>query len=253
MKREINIQSEIIILLLGIIFVLIALAFFKPTSSPFNNELYFTILISIGCSVLATAIASLFLRLPWIRNKFKRLKQLRTMGINNIYATRAAMNVESNEKIEDAKTEIDICALGLTGFRDQHEDLIRKKLKQGVKIRILAPSPTSPFLSQIDNEEQEKVGKTKDNIERLIKWVSQIKETIPESNKDLLQVKVHSLLPPSSYMRVDNSMFTGPNMYGKRSQQTISFSFVEGEALNIYKKLFNTLWENSDTPNFLQK
>ncbi len=54
--------------------------------------------------------------------------------------------------------------------------------------------------------------------------------------------------PLDLYFRVDNHVFIGPYLYGKTSQQTITYEFGKGgNGYTYYTKYFEDLWNGIGT------
>lgn len=233
--------STLLIFCIGIIFCLIGVSVLLYKQS-FSFESFSYIFLSVGCSIVAAAIIPILIQR--FAHRYIKIYRLESKwGINNIYKTRSDMNVESNKDIESCKKCIDICAIGLTGFRNHLGSIVEKKVQDGVKLRVLSPDPESSFLSVRDSEENHTKGQLKKNVEDMCLWIDDLKSKAPLQEN--VQIRLYTALPQSSYMRVDNKVFIGHYMYKKLSQQTISFSFNDGEVLRYYSEYFESLWNNN--------
>lgn len=219
-------------LFIGIIFILV---------SAFFEETLFTVLISIGTSILATAIVT-FLNSKYLIKQRKINEMVQTYGLDGIYKTRAEANVETNELLENVK-RLDVCAMGLKNFRETQGNLIEQKISEGLKIKILTIDPNSEILSQIDKNENNAIGSTKKSIEDLIDWVDKLKEkSIVEEQ---VEIKIYSRYPYDFYFCIDGDVFTGP-YHDKSSQQTITYKYLaKTHGANIFTKNFNEQWKKA--------
>jgi len=73
-------------------------------------------------------------------------------GLRNIYETRQNMNQATNVLLQTAK-QIDIAAYGLRGLINFQGRTIRKRINNGLKMKILPPSPESSFVNQREKDE----------------------------------------------------------------------------------------------------
>lgn len=163
-------------------------------------------------------------------------------GLENIYATRSIMNAECDKKQQSAKASIDVVAFGLSSWRQNCNDEIISLLKRKVKIRILAPQPDSDFIRQRELDEEKLPGSIKNDIEKLQEWVTTLKEIGD------IELRLYSWLPMDFYFRVDDSLFIGPYMYHKQSQQTVSYEYsANGQMFNIYTAYFENIWKLANT------
>ncbi|MBQ8604150.1 MAG: hypothetical protein IJ410_04830 [Oscillospiraceae bacterium] len=133
------------------------------------------ILLSIGTSTFASAIVS-FLNYHYLIRQNNATQIVDMWGINKIYSTRAEINVETNELLKHTK-KLEMCAMGLKGFRDAQGKTIEERVKEGMFIKILTLDPDSQFPSIVDKTEGLMVGSTKTDIISLIEWVDKLKKT----------------------------------------------------------------------------
>lgn len=218
--------------LIGVILILIAVIIgTKKTPS--------IILLSIGTSMFASAIVTM-LNSRYLFEKSNAVQLMEQWGIGQIYETRAEINAETNELLKNAKN-LEICAMGLKGFRDAQGDLLESRIASGMKLHILTLSPTSDFLSRIDEEEGLVVGATKTSIESLIKWVNELKKKQIDDNQ--ISIRFYSNYPYDFYFCLDGVVFTGPYQ-PKTSQQTITYKYyANSHGAHVFRNYFNMLWE----------
>lgn len=233
--KKINEMINIIILLLG--FCILLISFFLDDNTK-------QICNSIATSLIASAIVA-FLSSRYIIKQNKISDIINEWNIAGIYETRSKMNDESsNIYLDKLKNEMDIISLGMRSFRDAKGALIEEKVKHGIKLRILTLAPESTFVNEKEKAENRSKGEIKKTIEDLIQWVDTLKDKAPNSNN--IQLRIYDSCPLDSYLRIDKHIYIGPNMFGRLSQQTISFEFVKGgKGYSYFHKYFDSLWNNS--------
>ncbi|HCL56036.1 MAG TPA: hypothetical protein DHW82_03385 [Spirochaetia bacterium] len=231
-----------IVFLIGIVAILFSFLI------PDINQNLKNILISVGCSLVASSIVT-YLSSKYIL-KHQNLKEIiQVWGLEGIYRTRQEMNRSCDFYMKDLKDELDIIAFGLKSFRDSQSAIIEEKVKKGLKIRILTIDPNSVFLKQREKEENEIEGQIKKTILDLIQWVNDLKEIAPDDKN--IGLKKYDSLPLDFYFREDDRIYIGPYLYGISSQQTISFEFKSNsQGFEYYKNYFERLWNNE---NFSKK
>lgn len=203
-----------------------------------------TILISIGCSLLASSIVTFLSSKYLIR--ISRVKYIiQHWGLEGIYETRQIMNRKADEVLNQSENNLDIIAFGLRSFRDAKTNIVKEKVKRGMKIRIITLDPSSEFVTQREKDEKEVSGQIKKTIQDLIKWVDDIKKESPDPEN--VSIKFYNSLPQNFYFRIDDHIFLGPYLYGKTSQQTISYEF-KGNSIGYeyYKDYFDKLWNDPE-------
>lgn len=245
MKRQNIVQ--IVILLIAIIMVLVA-TFCLPSSDLSNNtstELGVgTILLSIGCSIIAVVIIN-FVEYQITISEVTTIKIINNWKLVSIFSTRQEMNTATNALLDKA-TEIDISAFGCKGLINYQGDILKKRLKNGLKIRFLVPDKESDFIKQREIDEDAVGGEIKNTIEKLIEWVEVTKRDMNLGRNQIL-IKQYSCLPMDSIMRIDGNLFTGPFMIKKVSQLTMAYQYKKGgEGYKYYSDYFNSIWNNDD-------
>lgn len=235
-------------LTITIIFTFFLGWFFIFLSSQLINFQFFeNTLLSIGTSLIASSLF-LLIHSIYISSENKATAMVKEWGIINIYQTRAEMNLSCNKYLENNKHSLDIIAFGLKSFREAQENLIKEKLKNGMKIRILTMDKNSDFLKERSVEENEIPDQIKETIINLEKWINDLKKEA--RNDDQIKIKFYNKLPFDFYFKLDKVLFTGPYQYNKSSQQTISYEFdYGGSGYKYYSDYFESLWNN---PNLLK-
>ena len=205
--------------------------------------IWFTVLISVGCSIIASAIV-IYLTSRYNIKKAATKAIIDRWGLVEIYETRGIMNATCDERLEIMTSSLDIIAFGLKSLRDSTKSkLIEEKVKNGVKIRILSMNPEGNFVGYREKEEGDAPDNIKKSIINLAEWVEQLKRIAPD--KSNVELKYYDFMTEDFYFCIDGKyLFTGPYLHGIGSQQTISYEYKQGEMLKFYIGYFNDLWES---------
>lgn len=195
-----------------------------------------TVIMSIGASIVASALVVYIdsfyeIRFRTIRDVMEKWK------LKAIYKTRGAMNADCDLLQDKAKECIDVIGFGLTSWRDSSTGRIKELLKNGVKIRIMTPDPDSAFVIQRSKDEGQAEDYISFSIKKMIEWVNSLKE------EGDIEVRTYDWLPMDFYFRVDGTLFIGPYLYSRGSQQTVSFQYEkDGFMFADYTAYFNEVW-----------
>jgi hypothetical protein len=214
------------------------------TAFIFNFPDLKNILISVGCSLIASSIVSYLTSKYLIRvNRIKGI--IEYWGLEAIYETRQEMNRSTDIAFNALENNLDIIAWGLKSFRDAKDKIVKEKVKHGLQIRIIALDPDSQYVKQRERDEKEVEGQIKQTIEHLTQWINELKEISPDPAN--IQIRYYNRLPEDFYFRVDDHIFIGPYLYGKSSQQTISYEFTgTSQGFTYYKDYFEKLWTDPE-------
>ncbi|MFF4810958.1 hypothetical protein ACFY03_22370 [Micromonospora chersina] len=210
---------------------------------PGSNGNLKVVLLSVGTSIVATTI------LAYLSSHYTiRQNQIKEMcnhwKIEAIYATRAEMNVSSNEALRECAEQLDIIAFGLKSFRETQTPLLRKKVAAGVRVRILTIKPDSIFVKQRERDENEVPGQIRKTIEDLRAWANELAMAAKKPSN--VQLRFYDALPLDFYFRVDRKVYVGPYMHGYSSHQTISMEFgINGAGFEYWTTYFDSLWSDS--------
>lgn len=206
------------------------------------GEDFKTIVISIGVSLLASAIVTYLSSIYFFKRK--QGKELTDIwGMVSIHETRAAMNTLCNEHLQKSRHYLDIIAFGLRSLRDSNGRVVENKVREGLKIRILTLDPNSEFVKQREKDEQKIEGSIAQSIRQLTEWVNLLKKISP--HPDNVQIKYYDSLPLDLYYRIDNYLYVGPYLYGKDSQQTITMELRgPSKGFRYFSDYFKDLWDN---------
>ena len=200
------------------------------------------ILLSIGCSLLASTVVSYLTSKYLIRmNRVKNIVE--NWGLESIFETRQEMNRSTDTAFEYLEKNLDIIAWGLKSFRDAKEKIVREKVERGLKIRFVTLHPDSEYVNQREKDEKEIPGQIRLTILNLQEWIESLQKIAPKP--DNIQVKYYNSLPEDFYFRVDDHIFIGPYLYGISSQQTISYEFKSpAKGALYYRDYFERLWND---------
>jgi len=243
MKFTTIILINLLILSLGIIMVSFGLYFEINQSGNILRISLGTIqniLISVGCSLIATSIITA-ITTYYLNDDKQARRVIDIWGLKNI-EIRSTLNIEINERLDTMTEGMDIVALGMKNLLAAKGSLIRNKINQGVNVRILTLNPESNFVKQREKEEDEPEGQIKKSINSLIEWAKEVKQGDPRGQ---IVVKIYDGLPQDTYQRIDKYVYVGPLHYAKPSQQTISYEYKpNSKGASYYTEYFTSLWEN---------
>ena len=209
---------------------------------PKDSDRWFTMLNGVGVSLLLSGLLGIFMNVFFNRRDAK-LEIYEKWKIINIYPSRSIANLTIDAYQEKAKKRIDIIAFGLSSWRQAKEQLIDDMLNRGVQIRIITIDPNCDILKMRDRAEGKAEGATKESI-------LQLREFFKQTNKrEKVVIKYHQQLPLDFYFRVDDHVFVGPYIYGKESQQMITYEYEKGgEGFDYYSDYFEKLWTGRSVP-----
>lgn len=241
MKESYNWKS----LFAGVVIILVGIAL--CITSAYVPDPWNSILLSIGCSLIASGLVIL------MHDFFVERKQVSLLDewqVERITATRAEINTDCEMELHKAKRQVDIVAFGLQSFRSKYtENQILELLKGGLKFRIVTMNPQSPYVSVREDEEDDK--NIRHSIEKLVEWADRLNE---KNAKGKIIVKGYDTMTLDFYWRSDDVVYVGPYWYGRGSQQTITYKYRSGgNGFKIYTDYFEELWSNNDVVKPLTK
>lgn len=207
-----------------------------------TTEVLGQVLLSVGTSLTASTIV-VFITAWYLLEQNQINELIEKWGLDGIYETRAKMNPYSNDMLKLEEYKLDIIAFGLKSFRDSQGDLIKEKVRKGLKIRIITICPESKFLVEREKCENETEGQMKKTILDLIIFVKELQKMEKKPNQ--VKIKSYDSLPLDFYFGYKNEIFTGPYMYYKGSQQTISYSYKSKSlGFEYFSGYFEKLWND---------
>ena len=203
---------------------------------------YGTLFLSVGASVLATAIVT-YISSKYLLRRGMVSDLCEKWCIQRIHETRSEINVITTELLR--KTDyLDIIAFGLKNFRDAKSDLIEEKIKRGMKLRILVPKPDAPFLANVDKRENLTEGATANDIGQLVQWVKKLGSQSREKDEQVAIKAYRDDLPLDFYFSLKGALFVGPYQ-DKSSQQTITYEYTDTAlAFMVYQRYFDQKWKD---------
>lgn len=218
---------EFIIALIGLVLILVD-----------SLKLKIGALSGIGTSLLASSIV-VFLT-DFLLGEDDEISK---WGLVKVYSTRGEMNHSCDKFLQRAK-RVDAIAFGMRSWRSSQKQAIERILKQGGNIRIITMHPENEYIKAQEKDENATNGEIKNSITSLLKWADALNA---KNYPGKVYVRCHMHLPQDFMFLMDNRVFTGPYVYGKPSQQTVSFEYKStGDAYEYYSRHFEDLWSNSE-------
>lgn len=228
---------QIVVAAVGIICVIISFSI-----STAENRI-FSLLNGLGVSLLSSGILGVFMNLLFYRRD-RKSEFCEEWKIEQIYNSRALSNIMADRYQKTAKRQIDIIAFGLGSWRQANEKIIDEAIERKVKIRIITMHPDNPYLKIRDSAEGKPEGSTRTSIMQLHEFFQK------SSKRRKVEIKYHMGLPLDFYFRIDDHIFVGPYLFGKESQQMITYEFgKDGEGFDYYKDYFDNLWNQRTIPS----
>lgn len=168
---------------------------------------------------------------------------LEEWGMISIFGSRQEMNIRCNQLNKELKHNLDIAAFGLKSWRDSQTSVIKKKLKEGLVVRILSPQYDSIHVKQREKDEKVTRNGIRKSIIDLRTWVIDMKKHCDKGGA--IDLKFYDSLPLDFHWHQENNLFVGPYLYGKGSQQTPTYEFViGGKGYEFFSEYFEDMWKN---------
>ena len=226
--RKYKYTAHAVIVILGLLCILFA---------NILKDTWYTVLISIGTSLLASAFVSV-ISCYFISKETALRDTVLTWGLKNIFAQRSEINPVSEKLLTESKT-LDIIACGLKSFLDARKAILEQRLREGnFKLRILTIDPESKTCQAMDSFEDVPSNYTRETILKLIEWVKSV-------DSPNIELRVYEGIPLEFYFKYDTDLFVGPH-HPKTSQQTVTWQFSTSErGAHIYLKYFDDAWDKA--------
>jgi len=231
--------TNVIVILVGIIFAIVAVGLLEKDS---NFEI---ILLSIGTSIIAAGIVSFLdlLRGEKVQEVYKGVENVvRIGGIENVYQRRDL--AEYMELVIKSKSSIDIMGYSLHGFYESNKEILLEKCKNNPDflVRIILVNPASKFSMERDVEEYEyNSGIFKATFENLKNW---------SKDRENIQIRLIDSQLSDMIYRIDDVMYTGPYFYKKSSKETYTNRLNKnGWLFKAYQENFDKMWNDSKKQN----
>ncbi len=209
---------------------------------------------SIGGSIIATGVVGCFMFWATYINTNKSLQNQKILnkiedcGIQNIFNKRI-LHEEYKAQRKKTKKNYDIMGFGLRTFIEDNISYLPEWSKI-FEIRILLINPTHPMCDQRDYEENDKIGKIKEDVIFSTKKILAL-------NTDRVQVRWYTATPVTNILRMDDVMWVGPYFMKKRSRNAYVLELRKGGKLfDQYLEHFETVWDDpklSCTPKLKRK
>ena len=191
-------------------------------------------------SISMTKLIEQFPSTGWIKADHV-INQDNIMGLSAVYRTRQYENQVLYGS--SMAKNLDICAFGLRSFRDSRAKETHDACANGLVIRFLCISPTSIFLAQREKEENVGSGEIARTVKDCIRFFLDLKEEFPDN----IYIKSYDALPLDLYWRQDDILAVGPYLYGKTSQQSITYEYRKGsQGFSYYTDYFEELWNSKE-------
>jgi len=201
------------------------------------------VFISIGTSMIASAGVA-FLNSRYLQHSRAIQEMIDRWGIIGIFHTRSTMNTRADITLNELTGELDLMGYGFQAFRHARGDTIERKVRDGLRVRILTVNPYSQCVRDREQAEGQVPNQISQTILDLEEWVKKLRSI--SKRPDTVQIKFCEAPIIQSYYRQDNYVYTGPYLHGKPSQQTISFEYRKGGLGYEYWALhFEDLWNDS--------
>ncbi len=243
MKFKTLIKIDVVILLIGIVLLLIGLLCDINDDGNiigFNKDTIQNVLISVGCSIIASSLIS-FIMAIYLNDDKEARRLIDKWGLKSI-EVRSILNFSINLKLESMSDGMDIMAFGMKNFLAAKGDLLESKIKNGCSVRILTMNPNSKFLARREVEENEPQEQIRQSIIDMVNWAKIVNN---RDNKGSITVRFYDGLPQDMYQRVDKYVYVGPLLFGTPSQQTIAYEYKPGSrGAEYYTRYFLRLWND---------
>lgn len=225
-----------VVLIVGIVVVL------SGALVDVSHATWKQVLLGVGGSVIASAVVA-YLTSHYLLSQNEALQLIDAWRLDGLFQTRAEANERSNELLPTTK-ELDVIAFGLRSFRDSQSGQMKELVKSGLRLRILTLNPNSQFVTARTKSENLGAGHLKKEIKDLIKWVADLRSFAEDPKA--IEVRVYDAPNLDFYFRTDDTVFVGPYLHDKTSQQTPTYSFLRGGiGFDFWEGYFNRLWHDT--------
>lgn len=197
---------------------------------------------SVGGSIIATGIVgcimfwAIYINTNKSLQKQKLLNKVEDYGIQNVFDKRI-LHKEYTEQRKKTKKNYDIMGFGLRTFIEDNISSLNEWSKE-FPIRILLIHPNHPMCDQRDYEENDKIGKIREDVNFSTKKILSL-------NNDRVQVHWYNATPVTNILRMDDVMWVGPYFMKKRSRNAYVLELIKGGRLfEQYLEHFETIWDD---------
>ena len=234
MNKEVRIN--IIIFFVGVVMLLLGQTQYMSVTAN-------SVLIGIGCSVIASSIVAYLNYFYSVRKSFAN-RITEKLGLKTFHYAKDEMpdiNSSSETAILNASKQMDMIGYNFNSLSIMYGDLIKEKVKNGLQIRIMAVNPESININEMEYYNYNTIrGKAMD----LDAWVKYLKSIAPD--RENVQLRLLNTLIQNTYLRVDGHVFITPFAYmnSMNSMKRISYEFSERKkGFLYYTEVFEKMWE----------
>jgi len=233
-KRN-NFIINLVVFFIGIILIAIAYIFFRINNAdekiinfPTNG---YDIFLGLGCSIVATSIVSFIISALVLNN----ISFIDEWGILDIHNSPAIF--PSNKPPNKI---LNIIALGLNDFNinKYKKGILQKKIKKGLKVKIITLNPASSYINIIGVQEYRDI---ENEIEELLKWIEEFNSI--SDNK--IELKLCNIIP-ILYCRYDNKIYKYSSILYNNNRSYIIYQYnINTKGGRHYESIFDDLWNKS--------
>jgi hypothetical protein len=187
---------------------------------------------SIGTSISATGIASLFMYFYAAnqQGQISRLELFSRFGLDQAFDGRGpAIRVEYDSRLSSARRYIDVLGFGMSALLEDHfEDFAIWKESAHVRILLLDPdfpSRDHSVASLRDVEERSSPGKIARDVTT---FVERTRHLVGRTERGSFTVRLYSCIPAVNIFRIDNALFWGPYLIKSASRNAPTIEVREG-------------------------
>lgn len=234
---------------LHVVLVLVGLLIINVDSV--NRVLGVEVATGLGVSIMAAGVVGIFLFLYVALSETtrSRLQAFSDAGLDAAFNYRSVrIKGEYDKRLERAR-RIDVVGYGLGSFLEDYSKDFARWSRQA-KVRVVAINPSSPtndvsYADDRDIEEGRDSGKTKADVERLIKSISENSDI----NKKNFELRLFTSIPSVNIMIIDDEIFWGPYLLAEQSRNTFTLSVKKGGFMfDALENHFSQIWENHSAP-----
>lgn len=224
--------------------------------SPLKTNMSSLILSLQHITQLRQDIPTLSAALDEIRTCISLGATMATLGIKQIYKDRWQSNLLS--KLEEAAEQTEIKILGIVASEVNEpgmEGIIRQKLEEGCKFKILCLDPASRFVDPRAAEENREPEEMRDEIvARIIGWKNFVRR-VPENMRSKVQLKCYDSTP-CYFLLITGTLVVVGFYLGTTRGATgphLELEVKEGGIATAFIEHFDSLWEAAKDPPVISR
>jgi len=202
---------------------------------------------------LRTEVPTLSTALDDIRKCISLGATMSVLGIKQIHKDRGCSDL-LNKLWEAANgSEIKILGIVASGVNDpKMEDLIRQKLAQNCKLKILCLNPSSPFVEERAAEEGRSTEEMRKDISaRIMGWKNFVESRIPEDMRSRVELKCHDLGTRYFLFITETLVVVGFYLGATRGANNthIELEMKPDGVATAFVEYFDSLWKGGKVPS----